>query len=103
MTQATPSAAETMMAADRASAALGMVAVHSAPGEAVVRMPVRDDMLLRHRTRDLTRLLPGTARPGMPRRAHRARRAARRHGAAGGAAGTLPVSEGKLRRVNDLR
>lgn len=34
-----------MMQRDRASAALGMVVIEDAPGRAVVRMPVRDDML----------------------------------------------------------
>ncbi|MDL9980173.1 hydroxyphenylacetyl-CoA thioesterase PaaI [Microbacterium sp. ASV49] len=37
--------ARDMIAADRASAALGIEVVSAAPGEAVVRMPVRADML----------------------------------------------------------
>lgn len=37
--------ARDMIAADRASAALGIEVVSAAPGEAVVRMPVREDML----------------------------------------------------------
>jgi len=39
------SAAEAMMARDRASRALGMVVENSEPGSARVRMLVRDDML----------------------------------------------------------
>ena len=34
-----------MMKRDRASAALGMVVEHTAPGHAVVSMPIREDML----------------------------------------------------------
>lgn len=37
--------ARDMIAADRASAALGIEVVRASPGEAVVRMQVRDDML----------------------------------------------------------
>ena len=42
------SAAEAMLARDRASASLGMTAISCVPGLAVVEMTVRDDMLNGH-------------------------------------------------------
>lgn len=45
MSQPTVSAAVAMIERDRASAALGMQVLRSQPGEAVVTMRIRDDML----------------------------------------------------------